>query len=227
MPARSLATSMTMHCRPRQRPRTGILCSRAYLMAPILPSMPRTPKPPGMRIPSTPSSWPAASSGFSQSSLVTQRMVTLASLPKPPASQRLGRRQVRVGQVHVLADQGDGDRAGRAVHPAQQVVPGRPVDVVERKLELADDVGVQALAVQHLRDVVDGRRVRGGDHRLLVHVAHQADLALEAVADRPVASAPRSRRAGCRWTAARPPSAGSAWSSARRSGRCTAAARRG
>ena len=29
----------------------------------------------------------------------------------------------------------------------------------------------------------------GGDHRLLVHVAHQADLALEAVADRPVGAA--------------------------------------
>ena len=62
-----------------------MLCSRAYLIAPILPSMPRTPNPPGIRMPSTPSSWLAASSGFSQSSLVTQRIVTLASLPKPPA----------------------------------------------------------------------------------------------------------------------------------------------
>src|SRR6202044_2504304 len=35
----------------------------------------------------------------------------------------------------------------------------------------------------------DGQRVRGGYHGLLVHVAHQADLAFQAVADRPVAAA--------------------------------------
>ena len=53
-PARSRATSMAMHCRPRHRPRIGMPCSRAYRIAPIFPSMPRTPNPPGIRTPSTP-----------------------------------------------------------------------------------------------------------------------------------------------------------------------------
>src|SRR4028118_1184815 len=36
---------------PRQTPRYGIPCSRAIRAAAILPSMPRTPKPPGIRMP--------------------------------------------------------------------------------------------------------------------------------------------------------------------------------
>ena len=59
--------------------------SLAYRTAPIFPSMPRTPNPPGTSTPSTPSSWRAAPSGVWQSSLVTHRMLTLASLPNPPA----------------------------------------------------------------------------------------------------------------------------------------------
>ena len=73
----------------------------------------------------------------------------------------------------------DGDLLLGVVHPAQQVVPHRPVDVAERQVEAAYDVGVEALAVQHLGDVVDRRGVRGGDHGLLVDVAHQRDLPLD------------------------------------------------
>ena len=43
----------------------------------------------------------------------------------------------------------------RVVHPVEQVVPLRPVDVAERQAEPAHHVGVEALGVQHLRDVVD------------------------------------------------------------------------
>ena len=92
-------------------------------------------------------------------------------------------------QVDVLADQGDGDLLLRVVHPLQQVVPRGPVDVAERQPEASYDVGVQPLAVQHLGDVVDRRRVRGGDHRLLVDVAHQRDLALDRVGQLPVRAA--------------------------------------
>ena len=70
-------------------------------------------------------------------------------------AQRLGDREVGVGQVDVLADQRDGDLVVGVVDAVQQVVPGRPVHVAERQVQLADDVGVQALGVQHLRDVVD------------------------------------------------------------------------
>ena len=137
---------------------------------------------------------------------------TLASWAKPAGAQRLGDREVGVGQVDVLADQRDGDLLVGVVHPAQQVVPDGPVDVAERQVEPAYDVGVEALAVQHLRDVVDRRRVGGGDHGLLVDVAHQRDLALDRCPGSRGRRGRRSRRAGYRWSAARPPSAGSAWS---------------
>ena len=60
-------------------------CVRACRTAPIFPSMPRTPNPPGTRTPSAPSSWRAAPSAVWQSSLVTQRILTRASLANPPA----------------------------------------------------------------------------------------------------------------------------------------------
>ena len=108
---------------------------------------------------------------------------------EPARPQRLGRRQVGVRQVDVLADQRDRDRLGRVVHPAQHLIPVGPVHVTERQPEPAHHVGVQALGMQHPGDVVDRRRVRGRHHGLLVDVAHQADLALQAAADRPVRAA--------------------------------------
>jgi hypothetical protein len=45
------AHSTTASWKPRQMPRSGILRSRARLIAAIFPSVPRTPKPPGTRIP--------------------------------------------------------------------------------------------------------------------------------------------------------------------------------
>ena len=47
------ANSITDVCMPKQMPRNGTLCSRAYWMVEILPSTPRQPKPPGTKIPST------------------------------------------------------------------------------------------------------------------------------------------------------------------------------
>ena len=40
-------------CIPRQMPKQGIRFSRAYWAAWIIPSMPRSPKPPGTMMPST------------------------------------------------------------------------------------------------------------------------------------------------------------------------------
>ena len=64
-----------------------------------------------------------------------------------------------------------------------------PVDVAEGQVQPADEVGVQALGVQHLGNVVDRRCVGGIGHRVGVDVAHQRDLALDALGDRPVGSA--------------------------------------
>src|SRR5262249_9476336 len=102
---------------------------------------------------------------------------------------RLGHRQVRVRQVDVLADDRHRDRLARVVYPLQQGVPPAPGHVPEGEPEPAYHVGVQPLPVQHLGDVVDARRVRGGDHRLPVHVAVEAELVLELVRDLPVRAA--------------------------------------
>ena len=54
-PARLRAASITAICMPKQMPKNGTCCSRAKRTAAILPGVPRSPKPPGTRIPWTPS----------------------------------------------------------------------------------------------------------------------------------------------------------------------------
>ncbi|VVB69701.1 Uncharacterised protein [uncultured archaeon] len=52
-PQTFLANSITASCMPKHNPRYGTFISRAYCTALIFPSVPREPKPPGTRIPST------------------------------------------------------------------------------------------------------------------------------------------------------------------------------
>ena len=163
--------------------------SRAYRAAPILPSMPRTPNPPGMTTPSTPASAAAAPAGVTQSSLGTQRSCTRARWPKPAARIASLTDRYASGRSTYLPTSATVTVVLRVVHPLQQVVPAGPVHVAEGQAEPAHHVRVQALAVQHLRDVVDARRVRGGDDRLAVDVAVQRQLVLELVRDLPVGAA--------------------------------------
>src|SRR5207302_1861118 len=72
--ARWRAASITAICMPKQMPKYGTCRSRAKRAASILPSAPRSPKPPGTRMPWTPSRrWTVSScskiSESSQSSL--------------------------------------------------------------------------------------------------------------------------------------------------------------
>ncbi len=83
MPHTFRANSTTASCIPRQMPRKGILFSRAYRMASILPSMPRFPKPPGTKMPWTPASSRSAVSAVTSSEL-TQRMFTETPFSMPP-----------------------------------------------------------------------------------------------------------------------------------------------
>ena len=71
------------NCIPRQRPRNGILFSLAYLMAVIFPSIPRSPNPPGTRIPCTSPRTSATFSSFS-SSESTHLIFTVACWKIPP-----------------------------------------------------------------------------------------------------------------------------------------------
>ena len=74
---------MTAICIPRQMPKKGIFCSLAYRTAEIIPSMPRSPKPPGTKMPSTPESTSAAFWSVTVSES-TQRIFTLTSFSIPP-----------------------------------------------------------------------------------------------------------------------------------------------
>jgi hypothetical protein len=93
-------------------------------------------------------------------------------------AQRLGHRQVGVGEVDVLADEADLDLVlgpwTRLSRSSQKSSRRRG-----RQAEAADDVGVQALAVQDLGDVVDARGIDGRHDGLGVDVAHERDLALD------------------------------------------------
>ena len=107
-PASVRAVSITMHCRPRHRPsdRDAVLARVAHRAELALDAADaeaagdaarRRRRPGAARRP------PASA----QSSDGTQRMFDLGVVGEPAGAQRLGDRQVGVGQVDVLADQRD------------------------------------------------------------------------------------------------------------------------
>ena len=83
MPASERAASMQAICMPKQMPKYGTLRSRANLAARILPSEPRSPKPPGTRMPCT-FSRNGAGSSFSKISDSIQSSLTRTLLAMPP-----------------------------------------------------------------------------------------------------------------------------------------------
>ena len=101
-------------CRGRCR-RTGS-CSRARSGSPaILPSVPRSPKPPGTRIASTLAERAPRRPRCSISSESMYSRSTRTSLREAAVDERLVQRLVRVAQVHVLADDADLHGAARGL----------------------------------------------------------------------------------------------------------------
>jgi hypothetical protein len=123
------------------------LFSRANRAAPILPSMPRLPKPPGTRIASYFCSWLTLSGviGLGVEVVDLHAHVVL----QPGVAQRLVQRLVAVRQVDVLADHGDLHFALRMLHLVHQVVPALEVGRRRVQAQLVADQAVQALLVQH------------------------------------------------------------------------------
>ena len=74
---------MTAICMPKQMPKNGTRRSRANRTAAIMPGVPRSPNPPGTRMPLTPSSRDTAS-GCSNTWLSTQSSTTRTRLATPP-----------------------------------------------------------------------------------------------------------------------------------------------
>ena len=163
-------------------------CSRAKPAAAILPSMPRKPKPPGITMPSRSRRRPSASRP-SVSSDAIQSISTCAPHVVAAVLQRLGHREVGVGQVDVLADEADAHRSVAASTRATRPRHSVEVGLVLVEVQHPAHVVVEALVVEHERDLVERRRRRRGDDALLGHVAELADLLLEPRRDRPVGAA--------------------------------------
>ena len=180
---------MTMHCRPRHRPeRRDLVGARVGERAELaLDAADAEPAGHADRV----DLGEVARGALGGLALVggDPLDVDLGLVGEPAGPQRLDDREVGVGQVDVLPDERDGDLLVGVVHPLQELVPQRPVDVAEGQVETAYDVGVEALAVQDLGDVVDRGGVGGGDHGLLVDVAHHRDLLLHRLGDLAVGAA--------------------------------------
>ncbi len=135
---RGLARSRRCSARPRCRPSACRgRCRRTALRArgrsgreAILPSLPRSPKPPGTRMPCSGSSSAAMSaSSCSNSSASSQRMLTLTRLAMPPWTSASFSDLIGVGQADIFADHADRHLAFGMVDAVDDVVPARQVRV--------------------------------------------------------------------------------------------------
>ena len=127
----------------------------------------------------------------------------LGAVVEAGVAERLDDRQVGVGQADVLADDADADRVVGRTRPGRRGSPTRSGRARRRRAEdLAHDL-VEALLVEHERDLVEVAGVGRVDDRLDGHVAQVRDLALQPVARWAPRCGRRWRRAGCRGCAAR------------------------
>ena len=187
-PQTSRANSMTAQWRPRHKPRNGRRCSRAKRAAAILPSMPRKPNPPGITMPSRSLSRPSASRPSASSDAIQSiehpSRARVATVPKG-----LGDREIRVGKVHVLADQADAHLLVGGADSVHEVAPLAELRRLALEMQHLADVVVEALVVEHQRDLVEALGVDGGDDAGFGDVAELRDLLLEPGRDRPVRAA--------------------------------------
>ena len=109
MPTTWRAKSAAAICMPRQIPRNGISFSRAIRAASILPSMPRTPKPPGIED-AVGLLEPDADLAVVERLGVHPVDLDAAAVLEARVPQRLDDGQVGVLELDVLADQRDPHR---------------------------------------------------------------------------------------------------------------------
>ena len=95
---------------------------------------------------------------------------------QPGVLERLVDREIRVLELHVLADERDLHDLAPAVHPLQQLVPVGQVAAREIEAEPLADEPVEAFPLEHARHLVDVRHVRARDDSARVDVGEQRDL---------------------------------------------------
>ena len=103
--------------------------------------------------------------------------------------ERLDHREVGVGQIDVLADEADPHRPHRCLDAVDEGLPRRQVDLVLVEAEQPAEVVVEALCVQHERDLVEVAGVGGVHDGLDGNVTEVRDLALERVGHGALAAA--------------------------------------
>ena len=190
VPSASRANSMTAHWRPRHSPRNGTRCS----------------------------SRPADGADLSLHAAVAEaarhedarhavelgvdllRLDALQELRADPAHlhldvvvkpgmlERLVDADVRVGQLGVLADDGDLDLGPRCADAADQLLPVGQVGLAGRKLQLARDQLAEAGALELHRHLVDALGGLERDDGVDVDIGEQADLVQDLVVDGLVAA---------------------------------------
>ena len=196
--------------------------ARAYCAVSTLPSKPRSPKPPGTRMPSMGGLKPI----FSQ----RPRALDVAGLepfqvhPRALADaavlERLAHGFVGVLVVDVLADHGDGDlavgcsAASTTASHSDRSASRAPCRPRRRNGPRPAGPGPAPCSQRGILWMLSS--VDGGDHRPLRHVGEQRDLAPLAVGQRLFAAAQQHVRLDADASAVPSPNAGWAWSSARR-----------
>ena len=92
-------------------------------------------------------------------------------------AERLDHRLVGVGELHVLADQGDPNRPLAGVGAPHQLLPLPQLRRLRVEAEMVEHQVVHPLRAEHQRHLVDVVHVASRDHRLLRHAAEERDLA--------------------------------------------------
>ena len=103
--------------------------------------------------------------------------------------ERLDDRQIGVGKRDVLADHADTDRCRGLLDTTHEFFPGSEIDGGITEPQDVADVFVEALVVQHERNLVETRRVGGIGNTSDRHIAEIGDLAAEIRTDRFLRSA--------------------------------------
>ena len=103
--------------------------------------------------------------------------------------QRFFQALVRFLELHVLANNGDGDLVAGVVEAMDQVVPLAQVAFAGLQPQVPQDDLVEPFVAQRHRHFVDGGHVFGGDDGVLGHVAEQRDFGLQVARQKPPGAA--------------------------------------
>ena len=190
MPQTLRANSMMATWRPRQMPKNGRSFSRAQRIASIMPSTPRSPKPPGNQQPVEPAEQPAGRRLIGEPVARDPLDLHLGVVRNAAVDQRLAAPTCRRRAAPVyLPTTAIRTRCARVEDPLGHRPPAAEIGLPGLEPEPLADLAVEPLLEEAERDLVDRLDVGALDHAAEVHVAEERDLALDVGRDRLLAPA--------------------------------------